>query len=396
MIPAFPYCGGKSRHAPLIASLCDEIPHTCYIEPFCGAASVFFTKQQVKVNVLNDYNHNITAIFKALRDHPTELVSLLYKFEYSEDLFYEAHRELFRTDLHVVWRAAYHLFLLHAMCGRPHVKKIEDLPPKKQKLLQFDNEKVYGFIHGDNSGLQTKRLIGKDQCDKVRGNDAGTGFPYGSKDINTRKLRSLTGTVDKVVGCDGVRFTHGTNSGIQTKRLIGKDQCDKVVGCDGVRFTHGTNTSGTPSRVQGVTGSNSVDSDIARFLNVPEDFYGKYWKFISMIRRNCQIMNRDGMDLIRRIDKPGVLFYIDPPYEQLRSKESFAGIDHDELEKLLKNMKHAKWILSQYDTPEYNERYKDYRKVTKETKMSCTGGMATSPGQHKVTEAFWINDGSQV
>jgi len=65
-----PYCGGKARQASWIAAELNQVEHVAYIEPFAGAASVFFTKNRAKVNVLNDYNYNITSIFKALRDEP--------------------------------------------------------------------------------------------------------------------------------------------------------------------------------------------------------------------------------------------------------------------------------------------------------------------------------------
>lgn len=47
------YLGGKSRLAKRIVSM---IPgdHVTYVEPFCGAAWVFFSKEQSQVEVLND------------------------------------------------------------------------------------------------------------------------------------------------------------------------------------------------------------------------------------------------------------------------------------------------------------------------------------------------------
>ena len=54
MLPLFAYIGGKARQAKWISNYIDKIPHHCYLEPFCGAASVFFTKQKVKVEALND------------------------------------------------------------------------------------------------------------------------------------------------------------------------------------------------------------------------------------------------------------------------------------------------------------------------------------------------------
>ena len=65
-----PYHGGKARQAHWIAEELNKCPHRCFIEPFAGAASIFFHKQRAEINVLNDTNFNIVSIFKALRDCP--------------------------------------------------------------------------------------------------------------------------------------------------------------------------------------------------------------------------------------------------------------------------------------------------------------------------------------
>ena len=49
--PIIPWIGGKRRLANQIIETFTE--HTCYVEPFCGAAAIFFTKERVKVEVLS-------------------------------------------------------------------------------------------------------------------------------------------------------------------------------------------------------------------------------------------------------------------------------------------------------------------------------------------------------
>lgn len=65
--PVLRYFGGKWRIAPWIIRHLP--PHDVYIEPFCGAASVFFRKPRARLgSVLNDTNGEIVNLFRILRD----------------------------------------------------------------------------------------------------------------------------------------------------------------------------------------------------------------------------------------------------------------------------------------------------------------------------------------
>lgn len=50
--PIIPWVGGKRRLAKRLLPLCPD--HSCYVEPFCGAAALFFIKNPAKVEVIND------------------------------------------------------------------------------------------------------------------------------------------------------------------------------------------------------------------------------------------------------------------------------------------------------------------------------------------------------
>ncbi len=68
--PIIPWIGGKRRLAKHILPLFPE--HTCYVEPFAGAAALYFLKQPVKVEVLNDVNGELINLYRVVKHHLEE------------------------------------------------------------------------------------------------------------------------------------------------------------------------------------------------------------------------------------------------------------------------------------------------------------------------------------
>lgn len=68
----FKWVGGKSRLRKHIIPLLPE--HTCYVEPFGGAAWVLFGKKPSPVEILNDIDQDLITFFRVVRDQPEELI----------------------------------------------------------------------------------------------------------------------------------------------------------------------------------------------------------------------------------------------------------------------------------------------------------------------------------
>ncbi len=69
------YPGGKFYARKLILEYL--IPHTYYVEPFAGGASIFFAKEKVLRNVLNDVDADLVNCYLAIRDNVEGMIALL-------------------------------------------------------------------------------------------------------------------------------------------------------------------------------------------------------------------------------------------------------------------------------------------------------------------------------
>lgn len=73
--PIIPWIGGKRRLADKLLPLLADHEHTCYVEPFCGAAALFFLREhRTKVEVLNDINGDLVNLYRVVQHHLDEFV----------------------------------------------------------------------------------------------------------------------------------------------------------------------------------------------------------------------------------------------------------------------------------------------------------------------------------
>lgn len=97
--PIVPWLGGKRRLAKHILPLFPE--HKTYVEPFCGGAALFFLKDEVKTEVLNDFNGELVNLYRVVKYH---LEEFLRQFKWAlisrqEFLFNKQTRPELLTDI---------------------------------------------------------------------------------------------------------------------------------------------------------------------------------------------------------------------------------------------------------------------------------------------------------
>ena len=96
--PPFGYFGSKNK---LALNLCKNLPpHNCWVEAFCGSASMTLAKLPAPIEVINDIDNEIVNLFTQLRNNPEKLYAQLDLTPYaSQELVNARVRDANDTDL---------------------------------------------------------------------------------------------------------------------------------------------------------------------------------------------------------------------------------------------------------------------------------------------------------
>jgi len=76
------YYGGKYNLAKSIIS--QFTPHTTYIEPYCGAAHIYFTKPPSKIEILNDINPDLMNFYHQLQTRPNDIIKVTQRMPHNK------------------------------------------------------------------------------------------------------------------------------------------------------------------------------------------------------------------------------------------------------------------------------------------------------------------------
>jgi DNA adenine methylase len=110
----FKWVGGKSRLRKQIIDILP--PHTCYVEPFAGAAWVLFGKTPSPVEILNDIDQELVNFFRVVKEKP-ELLIKSFELELVARVEFEKLAELDPKQLTDVDRAHRFYYLIMAGWG---------------------------------------------------------------------------------------------------------------------------------------------------------------------------------------------------------------------------------------------------------------------------------------
>ena len=113
----FKWAGGKSRLRKYIIELIPE--HSCYVEPFAGAAWVLFGKPPSDVEVLNDIDEELITFFRVVKHKPEELIRS-FEWELVSRAEFERLAALDPKTLSDVERAHRFYYIIMAGWGGEH------------------------------------------------------------------------------------------------------------------------------------------------------------------------------------------------------------------------------------------------------------------------------------
>lgn len=106
--PIIPWIGGKRKLATHILPLFPS--HQCYVEPFCGAAALYFLKRPSEVEILNDINGDLVNLYRVVKYHLEELYKQ-FKWALTSRQNWDWLKETPPATLTDVQRAARFLYL---------------------------------------------------------------------------------------------------------------------------------------------------------------------------------------------------------------------------------------------------------------------------------------------
>ncbi|MEN3257687.1 DNA adenine methylase [Sodalis endosymbiont of Spalangia cameroni] len=112
--PFIPWVGGKRRLAKHILPCFPA--HKCYVEPFCGGAALFFSKDPSTVEVLNDINGDLINLYRVVKYHLEEFVHQ-FKWVLSSRQLFDWLKEIPPQTLTDIQRAARFYYLQQLTFG---------------------------------------------------------------------------------------------------------------------------------------------------------------------------------------------------------------------------------------------------------------------------------------
>lgn len=108
------WVGGKSRLRKQIISLLPA--HSCYVEPFCGAAWVLFGKPPSKVEIINDIDGELVNFFRVVKHQPEAFIQS-FEWELVSRAEFERLSKLDTSTLTDIERAHRFYYLIMAGWG---------------------------------------------------------------------------------------------------------------------------------------------------------------------------------------------------------------------------------------------------------------------------------------
>jgi len=167
------YLGGKSRLAKTVVSQIPE--HTCYCEPFCGAAWVFFAKEPSRAEILNDIDGELTTFWRVAQNHLEEFLRF-FRFAVVSRTIFDLEQQKRPELLTDIQRAVRYFYLQKlSFGGKTHKRSFGSSATGPLNLNLSTIESTLIEVHWRLSRVTIENL---DACDYIERYDRPTTFFY--------------------------------------------------------------------------------------------------------------------------------------------------------------------------------------------------------------------------
>ena len=356
----FSYFGGKARFCKEIAELLDYDHTGVYIEPFGGAASVLLNKPTHGTEIYSDVSRGLVALMTYLSDpeKAPELIDSLYDTVYSVDCFNEYLE--YRNSI-----------------DDNYLKAEQAKELKKRKAFARE---IISRIKKAKLFNKLKALSGDEQLDFIREKIIGNPDIFTGKDIQLIQEFNDGEPENLLLSMD----LFDLNENI-IRNMEEPDQL-KLAIATYVVYSMSRDGMGTAFSGSKFSSSEAYYKQVDKLYRVAERLNGV--EVIGAVGALTYLLENSYLNEER------AMFYIDAPYLSADEDEKNLGIcykgqmdvsDHRLLLEKIKESK-AKFLISNYDTPVYNDSLKDWTKVTIDT-VTGVGGKKNN----KRTECLWYN-----
>lgn len=346
----FSYFGGKARFCREIAELLDYDHTDIYIEPFGGAASVLLNKPTHGTEIYSDVSRGLVALMTYLSDpdKAPELIDSLYDTVYSIDCFNECLEYRNSVDDN-------------------YLSVRQKAERRKQKELF---KKILNRIKKSGQLNQLKQLSGERQ------------FQFIKKLIEDKRNPLLSEeeiAIINLLDIDG--FDINENVG-----AIEEPDPLKLAVATYVVYSMSRDGMGTAFSASKFRSSEAYYKQIDRLSRVAERLNGV--QVVGAVGALTYLLENSFLNDER------AMFYIDAPYLSADEDERNLGIfykgkmdrpDHELILETISKSK-AKFLISNYDTPVYNEYLGDWTKVM----INTVAGVGSKKNNKRV-ECLWYN-----
>ena len=168
------YYGGKQTMLPHILPLIPE--HTIYTEAFFGGGAVFWAKQPVKTEIINDFNTNVYTFYKVLQTRFAELKTLIERSVVSREAYKAAlviyHAPFAFTEVQQAWA-----FWYTTNCGYSNQVGNCRITTNSKNVSALNN-KITNFTDTYSARLQGVQIDNNDATEVLTHHDTPDSFHY--------------------------------------------------------------------------------------------------------------------------------------------------------------------------------------------------------------------------